>query len=117
MAPLTILAELPGPERFPSAQQAAAYAGLVPRLYHSGTNVNKCTRLSRAGNARLRQVLSLPLLTAVRFNPLLQGLYERILEAGKAKRAALEACTRKLLRIAYGVLKSRSAFDPHGGQK
>lgn len=107
-----ILAELPEPARFSSAQQAAAYAGLVPREYGSGTSVKKRTRLSKAGNARLRKALDLPTLTAIRFNPLLKAFFERLVAAGKSKRAAVGACMRKLLMIAYGILNSRSPFDP-----
>src|SRR5256714_6880486 len=96
---------------------AAAYAGLAPRQYRSGTSVRKRTRLSKAGNARLRKALYLPALTAIRFNPLVGVFYERLVAAGKAKMAAVGACMRKLLMIAYGVLKSRTPFDPSRGRK
>ena len=112
-----LLAELPDPSRFATAQQAAAYAGLAPREYRSGTSVKKRTRLSKAGNARLRKALYLPAMTAIRFNPLVGAFYARLVEAGKAKMAALGACMRKLLMIAYGVLKSRTPFDPKRGSK
>jgi transposase len=107
-----ILAELPDPARFASAEQAAAYAGLAPRQYRSGSSVHRRTRLSKAGNARLRKALYLPALTAIRFNPLLKALFERLVGAGKARMAAVGACMRKLLMIAYGVLKNRAPFDP-----
>ena len=112
-----ILAELPDTRRFASAQQAAAYAGLAPREYRSGTSVHKRTRLSKAGNARLRKALYLPALTAIRFNPLVGAFYKRLVAAGKSKMAAVGACMRKLLMIAYGVLKSRTPFDPQRGSK
>jgi transposase len=112
-----ILAELPSPSQIPSAEQAAAYAGLAPRQYQSGTTVRKRTRLSKAGNARLRKALYLPALTAIRFNPLLKALYERLVAAGKAKMAAVGVCMRKLLMIAYGVLKNRTPFDPSWASK
>jgi len=112
-----ILAELPEPSHFASAQQAAAYAGLAPREYRSGASVRRRTRLSKAGNARLRKALYLPTLTAIRFNPLLRGFFERLVAAGKARLAAVGACMRKLLMIAYGVLKSRVPFDPSWAPK
>jgi len=112
VAAQAILAELPDPARFASAQQAAAYAGLAPREYGSGTSVRRRTRLSKAGNARLRKALYLPTLTAIRFNPRLKAFFERLVAAGKARMAAVGACMRKLLMIAYGVLKNRAPFDP-----
>jgi transposase len=117
VAAQAILAELPDVSRFDSAQQAAAYAGLAPREYRSGASVHKRTRLSKAGNARLRKALYLPAMTAIRFNPLVGVFYRRLVEGGKAKMAALGACMRKLLMIAYGVLKTRTPFDPSRGTK
>jgi transposase len=111
------LAELPEPARFASAQQAAAYPGLAPREYRSGSRVRRRTRLSKAGNARLRKALDLPTLTAIRFNPLLRRSFERLVAAGKARMAAVGACMRKLLMIAYGVLKNRTPFDPAWAMK
>src|SRR5262245_12230097 len=107
----TILAELPPVDRLPSAQ-SAAYCGLSPREYQSGTSVKKRTRLSKTGNARLRKALFLPTQTAVRFNPILQRFFEKLVAAGKSKMQAIGACMRKLVMICYGVLKNRRPFDP-----
>src|SRR5262249_57417529 len=74
-----ILAELPAVERLPSAQSAAASCGLSPREFQSGTSVRKKTRLSKAGNPRLPKALFMPTQTAVRFNPLLRGFFDRLL--------------------------------------
>ena len=113
----TLLAELPAVERLPSAQSAAAYCGLAPREFRSGTSVKKRTRLSKAGNARLRKALFLPTQTAVRFNPLLRQFFARLVAAGKPKMQAVGACMRKLVMLCYGVLKNRSPFDPNWTSK
>jgi transposase len=112
----TVLAELPA-DRLPSAEAAAAYAGLAPREFRSGASVRSRTRLSKAGNARLRKALFLPTQTAVRFNPLLRGFFARLVAAGKPKMQAVGACMRKLLMICYGVLKNRRPFDPDWSRK
>jgi transposase len=109
----TILAELPAVGRLPSAESAAAYCGLSPREFRSGTSVKKRTRLSKAGNARLRKALYLPTLTAIRFNPVLAGFFARLVAAGKPKMQAVGACMRKLAMLCYGVLKNRTPFDPN----
>lgn len=108
----TVLAELPALDRVASAQSAAAYCGLSPREFRSGTSVRGRTRLSKAGNARLRTALYLPTLTAVRFDPVLKGFFDRLVAAGKPKMQAVGACMRKLVMICYGVLKNRAPFDP-----
>jgi transposase len=108
----TVLAELPPVEHLPSAQSAAAYCGLAPSEFTSGKTVRKHTRLSKAGNARLRTALYLPTLTAIRFNPVLRAFFDRLVAAGKPRMQAVGACMRKLVMICYGVLKNRAPFDP-----
>ena len=108
----TVLAELPPVDQLPSAESAAAYSGLAPAEFTSGKSVRKYTRLSKAGNARLRTALYLPTLTAIRFNPVLKAFYDRLIAAGKPKMQAVGACMRKLVMICYGVLKNRKPFDP-----
>lgn len=108
----TVLAELPERAAGRSAESAAAYAGLAPREYRSGSSVRKRTRLSKAGNARLRKALYLPTLTAARFNPVLKAFFDRLVAAGKPRMQAVGACRRKLLMIGYGVLRTRAPFDP-----
>ena len=113
----TVLAELPALDRVPSAQSAAAYCGLSPREFRSGSSVRGRTRLSKSGNARLRKALDLPTLTAVRFNPVLKGFFDLLVGAGKPKMQAVGACIQKLVMICYGVLKNRAPFDPAWASK
>jgi hypothetical protein len=40
-------------------------------------------------------------------------MYNKLLAKGKAKKLAIAAVMRKLLVLAYGVLKSREPFDPN----
>lgn len=56
-------------------------------------------------------------LTAVRFDPVLKAFFDRLVAAGKPKMQAVGACLRKLVMIAYGVLKTRAPFDPAWGSK
>jgi transposase len=106
-----LLAELPDVTQFSSAQAAAAYAGLNPQEFRSGTSVHKRTRLSKRGNAHLRAALYMPAMSALRFNPSVMALAERLRTAGKAKMVILGAAMRKLLMLAFGVLKSRIPYQ------
>ena len=90
---------------------------LPPREFRSGSSVRKRTRLSMAGNARLRKALFLPTQTAVRFNPVLAAFFARLVAAGKPKMQAIGACMRKLVMLCYGVLKNRAPFDPEWAAK
>jgi transposase len=106
-----ILAELPDVKQFASAQAAAAYAGLAPQEYRSGTSVKKMTRLSKRGNRHLRRALYMPALSAIRFNPLVRALFERLVKKGKPRPVAVGAAMRKLLMLAFGVLRSQRPFS------
>lgn len=113
----SVLSDQPAVDRLPSAQSAAAYCGLAPREFRSGASVRKRTRLSKAGNARLRKALFLPTQTAVRFNPVLARFFQRLVDAGKPKMHAIGACMRMLVMICYGVLENWTPFDPNWTSK
>ena len=97
--------------RFQQASQVAAYAGLVPREHTSGTSVYKKPRLSKIGNRHLRTAFYMPALSAHRYNPLVRALVDRLAERGKSKMTIIGAVMRKLLHLAFGVLKTRKPFD------
>ena len=100
------------PQRFDSADALAAYAGVTPLNRRSGTSVHGRPRFCKIGDADLRRALYMPALVAIRHNPILRPFYERLCANGKTKMAAVGAVMHKLLRIAYGVLKSGKPFDP-----
>ena len=97
--------------RFKDAAALAAFAGLCPRLHQSGSSVHKRSRLSKRGNSAVRHILYFPTMSAIRHNPRVRALYERLLANGHCKMQALGAAMHKLLVLAYGVLKSQQPFD------
>jgi transposase len=107
-----LLCELGDWSRFKSARAAAAYVGLVPRLHESGTSVRGRSPLCKIGNARLRKSLYFPAMSALRYNPVLIEMARRLALAGKNKMMILGAAMRRLVHLAYGVLKSGKPFDP-----
>lgn len=108
----TLLAEITDITQYRSARQVAAYAGLVPRERHSGSSVRGRTRLSKIGNARLRKALYFPAITALRCSPFFQAWAEGLRRRGKSKMSVIGAAMRKLIHLAYGVLKTGKPFDP-----
>ena len=106
-----VVSELGSPERFESARQAAAYAGLVPSHHQSGTSVRGNPQMSKIGNGRLRRAMYFPAMAALRFNSAVKAFGDRLKERGKEKMVVIGAAMRKLLHICYGVLKSGRPFD------
>lgn len=106
-----LLAEIPDFRAFSHNKQITAFVGLDPRDHQSGSSVNRRTHISRLGNARVRAVLYMCALSARRHNPILKAFADRLKEKGKAPKEVLVAVARKLLVIAYGVLKTRKPFQ------
>lgn len=106
-----LLAEIEDISQYKSARQVAAYAGLTPRNNRSGT-IRGQTRLSKTGNARVRKALFLPAMVAKRHNPVIRSFCQRLAQHGKNKMQLVGAAMRKLIHIAFGVLKSGKIFDP-----
>ena len=108
----SLLAEIGEVTSFAHARALAAYAGLNPRQYRSGTSIRRRTRLSKQGNAALRKALYFPAIVAKQHNPIDRPFCARLSAAGKAPMAVVGAAMRKLLHIVYGVLTSGQPFDP-----
>lgn len=98
--------------RFNSAEQLAAYLGLIPVQWQSGTSVRAPARLSKRGPAHIRGSLYLPAVVAKQHNVHVRALYERLLARGKSKMAALGAAMRKLVHLCFGVVKSGQPYSP-----
>jgi len=106
-----VVSELGSADRFESARQAAAYAGLVPSHHRSGTSIRGESKMSKVGNARLRNAMYFPAMSALRCNAAIKAFGDRLKERGKEKMVVIGAAMRKLLHICYGVLKSGRPFD------
>lgn len=108
-----ILGELPDIANFAKSGQVVAYAGLNPRQHESGSSVHKRSRLSKTGNQKLKTAMYFPALSAIQHNPIVKALAVRLEKRGKTKMTIVGAAMRKLLQLAYGVLKSGQPFDPN----
>lgn len=89
-------------------KQLAALIGLAPLNRDSGRWRGK--RSIWGGRAAVRAVLYMATMTAVRRNPVLKALYDRLISAGKLRKVALVACMHKLLRICNAVVSHRSTW-------
>ena len=97
---------------YSSARQPAASAGLAPRLHESGSSVRRKARMSKTGAPRLRKGLHSPAVVAIRHNPHVRAMSVRLKERGKCPMQIIGAAMRKLVHLAYGVLKSGKPFNP-----
>ena len=109
-----LLGEIRNIRDFKNARQLAAYSGITPSVFLSGTSVHKKSRISKTGNANLRKALYMPAISAKRHNPIVAAFCNRLKErSGLRPMEIVCAAMRKLLHIVYGVLKSGKPFDPN----
>ena len=96
---------------FESARAAAAFAGITPFVRKSGSSLNSAGSISRMGNSRIRQVLYMAARAAARHNPIFRAQYNKLRAAGKAYKVALCAIARRIIHVAYGMIKYQRPFD------
>jgi transposase len=97
---------------FNNAKQVVAFAGLAPAPRESGQWRGN-THIAKNGDSALRKALYMPALVAWQHNPLIRVFCERLKANGKNGKAVVCAAMRKLIHLAFGLLKSGKPFDPN----
>lgn len=101
-----------GAPRFDKAKEPVAFAGLDPRQHESGSSVRGKPRMSKVGHAPLRRALYMPAMVATTRTVWGRAFRDRLAAAGKPPMLILGAMMRKLVHVAFGVLKSGKPFNP-----
>jgi transposase len=89
-------------------KQIAALVGVAPLNRDSGRWRGK--RAIWGGRAYVRGVLYMATVTAIKHNPVIRALYERLSQAGKLPKVVLTACMHKLLRICNAILAQHTPW-------
>jgi transposase len=110
-----LLAELGDIRRFENVREVVAFVGLNPRQHQSGKK-STTHGISRMGRASLRAALYMPALVAKGCNPNLKAWASGLKQRGLTGKEIIVAVMRKLIHLAYGILKSRRAFDVNFGK-
>jgi transposase len=104
----TILADVPEIGTL-DRKQIAALIGVAPLNRDSGTYRGR--RMIWGGRTKVRGVLYMAALVATQHNPILKSFYQRLLQAGKAKKLALVAVMRKLLTILNAIVRDQTPWQ------
>lgn len=110
---LTLIADLPELGTL-SHKEISALVGVAPFCRDSGTMKGK--RTIWGGRASVRAALYMAAISAISHNPPIKTFYQRLLQNGKAKKAAIVACMRKLLIVANSMIKNEVDWDPNFGK-
>jgi len=105
-------AELGDVTRFQRTDQVVVYAGLDLQVRQSGKWKGE-TKLSKRGSGRLRRLLYMTAIRCTRLRDSAFGhYYQRLVARGMKKMEALMAVMRKILLVAYRLLRTKEAYDP-----
>ena len=112
MTALTVVAETNGFDLIENKGQLVSYAGYDVVENQSGISLKGKTRISKKGNSHIRNALYFPALSAAKYEPKLQNIYQRILEKNpKVKMIGAVAVQRKLLVLIYTLYKKNEPYD------
>lgn len=118
IGPLTaakLLGEYGDMSQFSDVRQVVAFAGLNPRHRQSGSSVRGRTAISKVGRASIRAALYMPAINAKRFDPRMRAFAQRLAARGLCNMEIVVAVMRKLLHVAYGILKSGQPYHADFG--
>lgn len=107
---VSVVAETAGFAHVDNGAQIAAYAGIAPAPFESGSSVQKRARISKVGNAHLRRTAYLAACGAKHSRSRMGAFYRHLRQEGKPPKVALTALGRKLLRVGLAVVKSGQPY-------
>lgn len=98
----------------PSSEKIAlrGFARRIHALRQSGQWAGK-THIAKNGDAALRKALYMPALVAWQHNPPIRTFCQRLKANGKNGKAIVCAAMRKLIHLAFAILKSGQPFAPN----
>lgn len=96
---------------FENGKQLACYCGVVPFSKSSGTSVRTKTGVSPFANRRLKSLLHLCAMAALRHDAEIRTYYKRKVEEGKNKMLVINAIRNKLLQRIYALLRDKRYYE------
>jgi transposase len=109
----TVIAETNGFELFDNYKQVVSFAGYDVIENQSGKHTGK-TKISKKGNSRIRRILHMPALVAIKQKDSKFGkLYQRVSTKSGVKMKGVVAVQKKLLVIIYHIWKKGLIYNPN----
>jgi len=103
-----VVATLDDPHRFKSRREVAAYAGLVPRQFESGT-MSRQGRITGSGSKLMRALLVEVSWMMKQHNPAMHQIATKVARGSKTrKKIAIIALARRLLIVCWAMLRDQT---------
>lgn len=95
---------------FDGWRKLAAYCGTVPYPYESGTSIKGKMRIHPVGDKRMKSLLTMATISALRVDPELKMYYKRKTEEGKPKMSVINMIRNKMLARIFATVKRGTPF-------
>ncbi len=96
--------------RFTDPRKFNCYCGVAPFEHTSGSSIRGKTRVRHLANKKLKSLLTMGAISAVRFDPELKLKYEQKVKEGKAKMSALNIIRAKLIERIFAVIRKQTKY-------
>jgi len=97
--------------RFDSHRKFACYCGVAPFDHTSGSSIRGKTRVSHLANKKLKSLLTMAALTAIKYDADLKAKYEQKVQEGKPKMCAINIIRIKLIERIFTVIKRQTKYE------
>ena len=108
---VALLAYTKGFTAFSNPKQLACYCGIVPFKKISGTSVRFKASVSPYANKKLKKLLHLCALSAIKNDSELKVYFERKVAEGKNKMSVINAVRNKLVHRVFAVIRDERSFE------
>lgn len=96
---------------FDTPRQLACYCGIAPFLKRSGTSIKGKSQVSHIANKKLKTLLHMCALNAIKYDPNIKAYYERKIQEGKHRMNVLNNVRNKLVYRIWAVVSSGQEYD------
>lgn len=92
-------------------RKMACYCGVVPFDYQSGTSIYRRKKVSVFADKKIKTILHMAAMRAVRLDGELKQYYNRKVNEGKNKMSVLNAVRNKLIHRIFAVVKQQKFYE------
>jgi len=99
-----------GFDAFDDWRKLACYAGVAPFPYQSGTSIKGRNKVHPLADKKLKSLLNMCAICAIRYDKELRAYYERKIKEGKSKMLVINNVRCKLLSRVFAVINRKTPF-------
>lgn len=97
---------------FTDSRKFACYAGVAPFDFQSGTSMRRSKKINHMANKKMKALLQIAALSAIRHDPEMRTYYDRRIQEGKHKMSTLNIVRNKVLHRVFAVVKRGTPYVP-----